>query len=331
MGNIFLRNVDLLEEIEKSKLSFCCYATPEDTKFDLTFQSYETISPTVINDYFVHNPEKEFVVFRIMTDEHIVTAPLQYKLDTSCASRMPPFKHFRLNKSDFKMVMNNLGINLQQIGEMESKLDGLVVDAKSINAKKRVIPAYHKHREDEKLQLKRDLLALKKEIHSLKNEILFETDLFNVSIRPYLKEILRSHWTGKNINEGHLSYTRGKITDKLAQMIIMLAERYIKAGNWSGYTYTDDMKATGIAHLCEVILKFDASQSNNPFAYMTRCVTMSYISVLNKEKEQRSMKSIMMQELGYAPSFGEQQKDIDTNNMSEYQMPMDNQDSSSSS
>lgn len=102
MGNIFLRNVDLLEEIEKSKLSFCCYATPEDKKFDLTFQSYETISPTVINDYFVHNPEKEFVVFRIMTDEHIVTAPLQYKLDTSCASRMPPFKHFRLNKSDFK-------------------------------------------------------------------------------------------------------------------------------------------------------------------------------------------------------------------------------------
>lgn len=312
MANIFLRNVDLLEEIEKSKLSFCCYANPEDTKLDLTFQSYEAISPTVIRDFFDTNPERNSVIMRIMTDEHIVSSPVQYKTELSCASRMPPFKHFRLFKKDFDNVMNMLGVDLEQIQQMELQLEELSQDAKNINAKKRIIPVYQKHREEEKNQLKNDLRSVKNEIDNLKNEIIFETDLFNVSIRPYLKEILRSHWTGKIINEGHLTYTKGRITDKLAQMIIMLAERYIKAGNWSGYTYTDDMKATGIAHLCEVILKFDASQSNNPFAYMTRCVTMSYISVLNKEKEQRSMKSIMMQDMGYDASFGEQNRNIES-------------------
>ena len=53
--NVFLRNANLLEEIEKSKLSFCCYEKPEDALYDVEFQSFELISPSVIEEFFVKN------------------------------------------------------------------------------------------------------------------------------------------------------------------------------------------------------------------------------------------------------------------------------------
>lgn len=306
--NIFLRNSNLLEEIEKSKLSFCCYKKPEDALYDVEFQSYELISPAIIDSFFIEYPEKNKIIMRIMTDEHIINAPVKYKMDRSCASSMLPFKHFVLLRSDFFNLKNIIFLDNESIEMLETKIENNKNELKEIKLKLRDASTAEKMNKDidvNKDELKLIQSTLENENIILKQKIIMETDLFNISLRPYLKEVLRSHWVGESIETGHLSYIHGQLTDNLARMLMLMASKYIKAGNWSGYSYIDDMESAGVALLIERVLKFDAGVSNNPFSYLTSCISNVYIAILNKEKEQRMIKSSQLQDLGYSATFGE--------------------------
>lgn len=306
--NVFLRNANLLEEIEKSKLSFCCYEKPEDALYDVEFQSFELISPSVIEEFFIKNTNRDSISMRIMTDEHIINAPVKYKMDRSCASSMLPFKHFILNKNDFMNLKNEILLDNDSIETLELKIENNKSKLKDLKVRIRDISTAEKMNKEtdlDKDELKLIQSTLENENIILKQKIIMETDLFNISLRPYLKEVLRSHWVGKTIEDGHLSYIHGQLTDNLARMLMLMASKYIKAGNWSGYTYIDDMESAGVALLIERVLKFDAGVSNNPFSYLTSCISNVYIAILNKEKEQRMIKSSQLQDLGYSATFGE--------------------------
>jgi len=121
-------------------------------------------------------------------------------------------------------------------------------------------------------------------------------------------EVARSHWRG-DLTEGKFSVTKGKITEKLASMMIMLCHRYSMRSNWRGYTYVDEMRSHALVQLSQIGLYFDESKSQNPFAYYTAAITNSFTRVLNLEKRNQNLRDDLLQQAGQTPSFTRQIED----------------------
>ncbi len=85
-------------------------------------------------------------------------------------------------------------------------------------------------------------------------------------------EVGRSHWEG-GIENGHFSIDKGRMSERLGRMFMMLVERYSSRSNWRGYTYRDEMCGLALTHLSQVGLQFDESKSNNPFAFYTTTIS----------------------------------------------------------
>jgi len=121
-------------------------------------------------------------------------------------------------------------------------------------------------------------------------------------------EVARSHWRG-DLTTGKFSVTKGKITEKLASMMIMLCHRYSMRSNWRGYTYVDEMRSHALVQLSQIGLYFDESKSQNPFAYYTAAITNSFTRVLNLEKRNQNLRDDLLQQAGQTPSFTRQIED----------------------
>ena len=119
------------------------------------------------------------------------------------------------------------------------------------------------------------------------------------------QEVARSHWEGGKDN-GHFSVTQGRITEKLASMMMRLCFRYSMRSNWRGYTYVDEMRSHALVQLSQIGLQFDESKSQNPFAYYTAAITNSFTRVLNLEKRNQHIRDDLLQDSGQMPSFSRQ-------------------------
>lgn len=89
-------------------------------------------------------------------------------------------------------------------------------------------------------------------------------------------------------------YASGKenIPDKIVLAVLQICERLGSKGNFKGYTWLDEMVASGVES-CIIALqykKFDPEKSNNPFAYFTQIAWNSFIQVINEEKKQTYIK-----------------------------------------
>ena len=140
---------------------------------------------------------------------------------------------------------------------------------------------------DKQIPFKEDNKKCDEEIFNITNEIKRLSETFSINIMKNAKEVLRSHWNGKTIESGHFDVSQGKLSDGLVYMIIMLVDQFAKSGNWSGYTYLDDMKGAALVHLCDVALKFEESESTNVFSYLTQIASNKFTATLNSEKYQR--------------------------------------------
>jgi hypothetical protein len=121
-------------------------------------------------------------------------------------------------------------------------------------------------------------------------------------------EVVRSHWKG-GLSNGHFSVSHGRITEKLASMMMMLCHRYSMRSNWRGYTYVDEMRSHALVQLSQIGLYFDESKSANPFAYYTAAITNSFTRVLNLEKRNQNLRDDLLQQAGQTPSFTRQMDD----------------------
>lgn len=95
----------------------------------------------------------------------------------------------------------------------------------------------------------------------------------------------------------------GKLTDELAEMLMILAKKYSLKPCFSGYTYRDDMVAEALAGLCQNALKFNPERSDNPFAFYTACITNSFLHVLKNEKKHRRIRDQLLIDIGENPSY----------------------------
>lgn len=96
----------------------------------------------------------------------------------------------------------------------------------------------------------------------------------------------------------------GKISERLGRMFLLLAERYSKRPNFSGYTYRDEMVANGVLACCMAVNKFNIEKSNNAFAYFTRTCFTAFIQILKKERRHQEIRDELLLENDMDPSFG---------------------------
>lgn len=100
------------------------------------------------------------------------------------------------------------------------------------------------------------------------------------------------------------SKAMGKMSDKLAAMLVLLCSRYAKRSQFAGYTYNDDMQAYAMLGLLKTWHKFDEVNYENCFAYYTQILKNYFRQYLNQEKRHRDIRDMLLVEEGMNPSFG---------------------------
>lgn len=120
-----------------------------------------------------------------------------------------------------------------------------------------------------------------------------------------LREVCRSHWRG-TIAEGEFSQEHGKMTRRLADMFMLLVQRYALRGNFRGYTYNDEMQSLALLQLSQVGLYFNEAKGDNPFAFYTTAIRNCFVRVLLVERKAQSFRDDLLIAAGQTPSFTRQ-------------------------
>lgn len=105
------------------------------------------------------------------------------------------------------------------------------------------------------------------------------------------------------LKELELSHEQDRMTEELGKMLLLLAQRYVRVPRFARYIYTDDMEGFALMTLCKAWRAFDATKSNNPFAYFTQCIKNAFFQYDNGERKQRDIKDEIRLSAGQNPSF----------------------------
>jgi len=98
----------------------------------------------------------------------------------------------------------------------------------------------------------------------------------------------------------------GRMTDTLANQLMLLVARYAKRPNWIGYSWNTDMQASALVNLCRVWASFNETKSSNPFAYYSQIIGNVFIQYLKHEKKARKAVDALLIDQGMNPSYGAQ-------------------------
>ena len=100
----------------------------------------------------------------------------------------------------------------------------------------------------------------------------------------------------------------GKLSNRLAGYLYMIAERYSYSPSFGRYSFREDMVSFAVVNLCANWHKFDPTKSDNPFAFYTTAVYRSFLQYLADEKKQRDIRDQMLVDAGANPSFSFQER-----------------------
>jgi len=96
---------------------------------------------------------------------------------------------------------------------------------------------------------------------------------------------------------------RGKMTDKLARMLMLLTDRYSRKANFNGYSFREDMVSAALVNLVQNALKFNPEKSSNPFAFYTTSIKNSFLQYMLDEKKERFIRDTLLTEAGQDASY----------------------------
>lgn len=107
------------------------------------------------------------------------------------------------------------------------------------------------------------------------------------------------------LEEFYVSKKAGKLTNKMAKYLMLVAERYSYHPWFAGYSFREDMVCTAVVNLCANWYKFnpDKSDTPNPFSYYTTACYRSFLSYLDAERKERDIRDELLIEAGANPSF----------------------------
>lgn len=110
----------------------------------------------------------------------------------------------------------------------------------------------------------------------------------------------------------------GVITNELAKMLMMIAERYSCKSNFIGYSFRKDMVSFALVNLMANALKFNPEKSSNPFSFYTTSIHNSFLQYLAYEKDHRDLRDALIVEEGLNPSSTYTENSREDNNDSDY-------------
>lgn len=307
----FLKNADMFNEMQKSKLSYCCYDKEHyDGHFDIVVEDYSLITPNIIRQWFQKKNSGDNVIIRVMTYEHIKDELMKDKKKWFQKNdqlnlqelKLAPFKQFKISKENAMKCLDDYASAEEQIQHINDEI--LLLKSRVNNADRGIrANKLNKLKQD---PYKAEKKSCKEKIQELKDKIRELCSQFYKEIIKNSEEVVRSHWSGDTIETGHFDISQGKLSEGLVVQIIMLVSRYAKSGNWASYTFRDEMESATLLQLFETALKFEETKSDNVFAYFTTIASNRFTYILNKEKDQRMIKSKLMQMAGYDATYNEQ-------------------------
>jgi len=106
------------------------------------------------------------------------------------------------------------------------------------------------------------------------------------------------------------------IPNYIGECIMMIAEKLSSKVNFSSYSFKQEMVSDAIEKMVEAVVqqKYDASISQNPFAYFSQISWNSFLQRLRKEKIELYIKHKNMDSLLYDDDFLEINYDNDIHN-----------------
>jgi hypothetical protein len=125
---------------------------------------------------------------------------------------------------------------------------------------------------------------------------------FFVSNAELLQEVIKS----KGRLRENPALMASAMTARLAEMLMLMVEKYSTKHNFSGYSYLDEMKGDALSNLCNKWHKFDEVNYTNPFAYYTQIIHTCFLGSLGKEKKVQKIRDRILVSHGRTPSMGAQ-------------------------
>ena len=100
----------------------------------------------------------------------------------------------------------------------------------------------------------------------------------------YRKEIRR--WK----KEHGADTTKPRIPDFIGKCIYLICTKLGTRGNFSGYSYIEDMKGDAILNCTSAVHNFDPKKSSNPYGYFGRVAWQAFVRYIEKEADQTYVK-----------------------------------------
>ena len=282
----YLNNKDILKEIHKSKVSYCSYADPKYSDYDVIIRSLGEIPK------LMKGGEK--------SEAKIARADRLTKLAVDAAGALGK-----------KVKADSVAVDPATISDQDVVFRLMTWD--HIPEAPAAIPKAAKTKKSKGLVIDDSVDIFEDE--ELVVAIVAPVKYVKVNFQPFQHFIVdatgesvcvgKSHWVG-DLERGEFSKDHGKVTNKLALMYMKLCERYATRSNWRGYTYVDEMKSTALLQLSQIGLQFDESVSANPFAYYTMALQNSFTRVLNIEKRNQNIRDDILEINDLTPSFSRQ-------------------------
>lgn len=104
-----------------------------------------------------------------------------------------------------------------------------------------------------------------------------------------------------------------KIPEKIGNCFVMIATKLASKGNFSGYTYKDEMISDALENCVVAVHSFDPEKSKNPFAYFTQIVWYAFLRRIDKEKRQTYVKYKSLENLIHDYDLSEEENHGYTN------------------
>jgi hypothetical protein len=83
-----------------------------------------------------------------------------------------------------------------------------------------------------------------------------------------------------------------KYSERLGEMILLIANNYSTLGSFNGYTWKDDMVGEAVLTCLKYLHNFDPDKQikPNPFAYIGTIVHRSFVNYIKKQKKHKYIK-----------------------------------------
>ena len=92
---------------------------------------------------------------------------------------------------------------------------------------------------------------------------------------------------------------RPEIPEFIGRSIILIATHLAYRPNFCGYSYREEMIATGVESCINYIENFDPRKSENPFSYFTQTCWYAFIRIIKLEKKQSILKGRLIKNTTY--------------------------------